>query len=311
MKARFLVAFAVLGASSNAFGQEAEASAEASASTEGPTPPAGAAPLSPIDTFAAPNGQYGAGLSISGVKTARAYGELGFYSISPGPMSLWSFSAIVGGGYKIQENLELEGMLPLSFFSLSGGTSDETGAAVGNLHLGANFVGAKDAIRYKVGGALEWAPWTIDPGQNFGLALAFGGAARSLHDLGLWAPETLSIVAPARVETGDKVVLGADAAVGVHIPAGSGGDVDLSLQLDPGVGFWASETVLVGGRFPIVWVPTSDGDNAQVAVEPYARFDFGSAFFNARFTLNLDEPLGFGFDEGKIWALHVGFGAAL
>jgi hypothetical protein len=315
MKARFFVALAVLGVSQNAFGQEGEASAEVS--TEGSTEASASAPaenLPPIaatDTFAAPNGQYGAGLSISGVKTKRLYGELAFYNWSPGPMSIWSFSAIVGGGYKLQENLELEAMLPLSFFSASGGIEDETGAAVGNLHLGANFVGTKDVLRYKVGGALQWAPWTIDPGQNFALALATGFAARSIHDGGLWLPETLSIVAPARVETGDQLVLGADAQVGVHIPTGSGGDVELSLQLDPGVGFWASETVLVGGRIPIVWVPTGAGDNAQIAVEPYARFDFGSAFFNTRFTLNIDDPLGFSFDDGKVWALHLGFGAAI
>lgn len=306
MKARFLVALAVLGVTPNAFGEEVSASA----STDGPAPAMGGA-AAPTDTFAAPNGQYGAGLSISGVKTKRWYGELAFMPWSPGPVSVWSFSAIAGGGYKLQENLELEGQLPLSFFSASGGTDEEIGAAVGNLHLGANFVGAKDALRYKVGGALEWAPWTIDPSPNFATALGLGGFARSLHDLGLWSPETLSIVAPARVETGDKIVLGADAAVGVHVPTGSGGDVELSLQLDPGVGFWASETVLVGGRIPIVFVPTSDGDNAQVAIEPYARFDLGTAFLNTRFTLNIDEPLGFSFDESRVWAFHFGAGGAI
>ena len=260
MKARFVVALAVLGVSPNAFGQEDEGSAEASAeaSTEVSTEKSAEAPAAaagPIDTFAAPNGQYGAGLSISGVKTARWYGELGFFSISPGPMSIWSFSAIAGGGYKLMENIELEGMLPLSFFSMSGGTSDETGFAVGNLHLGAYLVGTKDALR-------------------------------------------------------DKVVLGADAAVGLHIPTGDG-DMEVSLQIDPGVGFWASNTVLVGGRVPVAWIPTSEGDNAQIAIEPYTRIDFGSAYFNARFTVNIDEPLGFAFDEGKIWALHLGFGGAI
>ena len=308
MKVRFLAAFAVLGASSNAFGQEAEASAEVSTAGAAPAPAGG---MGSIDTFAAPNGQYGAGLSISGVKTKRWYGELAFMPWGPGPLSVWSFSAIAGGGYKLQENLELEAQLPLSFYSASGGLDDEIGAAVGNLHLGANFVGAKDTIRFKVGGALEWAPWTIDPSANFATALGLGLLARSMHDAGLWAPETLSIVAPGRVETGDKVVLGADAAVGVHIPTGSGGDVELSLQLDPGVGFWASETVLVGGRIPIWFAPTEEGDNAQIAVEPYARFDFGSAFFNTRFTLNIDEPLGFSFDDGKVWALHLGAGGAI
>jgi hypothetical protein len=45
-----------------------------------------------------------------------------------------------------------------------------------------------------------------------------------------------------------------------------------------------------------------------VALEPYLRYDFGGGFVNARLTVNLDEPLGFAFDEGKVWGLFAGGG---
>jgi len=303
MRARSLFALVVMTGSTPALAEEVAAS-----TTAAPSP-------APVmvghgDGFASPNGQYGAGLSISREQGMRAYGELGVFSYNLfGPVDVWDFSAIVGGGYKIKQDIELEAMLPLGFFHAGGGDVDETGAAVGNLHIGASYVGAKGPLRFKVGGALEWAPWTIDPSQNFGLALAFSSLARSIHDAGLWAPETLSIVAPAHLEAGDQAVGTGDAALGLHIPT-DGGDVEVSIQADPGFGYYASENVLIGARLPFIWLITEGGDNAQVAIEPYGRLDFGSAFANARFTLNLDEPLGFGFDEGRIWAIHIGGGAA-
>jgi len=294
----------VLTASSPVLAQETATTANTAAAPSPITTPYGTSG----DTFAAPNGQYGAGLSLSKAEGMRMYGELGVYSVEFFTATLWHVSAIVGGGYKIKPDIELEAMLPLALFNL-GDPADETGAAVANLHLGASYLGQKEQVRYKVGGALEWAPWAIDPDDHFAFAAGTAPWGRAAHDGGLWAPETLSIVTPIRVEYGQQAVLSADASLGVHIPT-NGGDVEMSIQLDPGFGYYASPTVLVGGRLPVVYVPTSSGDNAQVAIEPFARFDLGTGFVNARFTLNLDEPLGFGFDEGKVWALHFGGGAS-
>jgi hypothetical protein len=33
-------------------------------------------------------------------------------------------------------------------------------------------------------------------------------------------------------------------------------------------------------------------------------------FFSVRFTMPIDEPLGFAFDEGKFWGLTIGMGGA-
>ena len=119
----------------------------------------------------------------------------------------------------------------------------------------------------------------------------------------------LSIVAPGRFEYGDKLVLGGDAALGLHIPT-NGADVEMGIQIDPSLGYFVTDTTLIGARLPFVWMFTETGDYAtQLAFEPYARFDIDPGFIATRFTLNIDDPLGFSFDGGKLWAIHVGGGA--
>ncbi|HEX6278300.1 MAG TPA: hypothetical protein VFZ53_34880 [Polyangiaceae bacterium] len=322
MRNRACLVLWVLTASSAAFGQEAAAGATGTTTGLGPmmVPHGGIG-----DTFAAPNGQLGAGLSISRAEGFRMYGELGFYSYGDSSsfgdiefsQRIWSFSAIVGGGVKIQPNLEIEAMLPLAFYDFTvtvEGPDDEesdgeSGFGVGNLHLGINYLRAQGPLRMKIGGAVQYGLWTIDPSDDMLGALVFGALARGGQDIFLWAPETLSVVTPSRIEYGGQVVFSGDGALGLHVPT-DGGDVEASIQLAPGFGYYASPTVLVGARLPFAWYPTESGSDATfLAFEPYGRFDVSeSAFLNARFTLNIDEPLGFSFDEGRIWALHFGGG---
>ena len=326
MKVRSFVALTVLTASPSAFAQAV------GVATTGPAPNVG---FGNSDGFAAPNGQYGAGLSISRAEGMRAYGELGFFTVgdseeqsaggttSEFSSRIWSISAILGGGYKIAPDLEIEAMLPLAFFTWSVSSSfdapgtefDEetsdsmTEVGVGNLQIGVNYLRAEGPLRMKIGGAAQYGPWTIDPETEFAFSLAFASAARGGQDIGLWATETLSLVTPSRVEYGDQFVGTGDGGLGLHIPT-DGGDVEMSVQINPGFGYYAQPTVLIGARLPFVWFPTQSGSGATfLAFEPYGRFDVSdTAFVNARFTVNIDEPLGFSFDEGKIWALHVGGG---
>jgi hypothetical protein len=285
-----------------------------------------AAPVAAQGAFAAPNGPLGAGLSFSPEQQGRAYVDVGFFHTSQS-LSFFgttvdiyqtSLSWILGGGYKVTPNVELEAMLPMSWVEVGSTASQagvevsdsDSGFGVGNLHLGANYLHAGDRYRLKVGGAVQFGPWNGDLETESVVALAYGHAARSMHDLGLWVPEYLTVVAPARFEFGEQLVLGGDAALGVHVPTDEG-DVELSVQIDPSLGYFVSPTVLLGARVPFVFVPTESGDSAtQLAFEPYARFDFDGAFLATRFTLNIDDPLGFSFDEGKIWAIHVGGGGS-
>jgi hypothetical protein len=321
LRTRALLALTLLFASREAAAEEVSAGATAT----GPTPtPA----VATGDTFAAPNGQLGAGLSTSAAQGLRMYGELGFYttgdtqSFAGAEFStrIWSVSAIVGGGYKIAPDLEIEAMLPLAFVhataSIEGPgipseSDSETEVAVGNLHLGASYVRGDGPLRMKIGGALEYGLWTIDPSDEFAITLYYAAFTRGGHDIGLWSPEVLSIVTPARFEmdVAEQVVVTGDGQLGVHIPT-NGNDVEMSIHLAPGIGFWASQTFLLGARLPFTWFPTETGSfSTLLSFEPFMRFDVSdSAFLNARFTLNIDEPLGFSFDEGKYWGLHFGGG---
>jgi hypothetical protein len=313
--------------SSPAFAQEVSAGASTTgAAATGPTP---ALTMPVDDRFAAPNGQLGAGLSVSRAEGLRLYGELGFYTTGDSEEEgdfeasyrLWSITAIVGGGYKIAPDLEIEAMLPLGFINFNSSVTgpapfedqeeSETEVAVGNLHLGVSYVRGEGPLRMKIGGALEYGLWTIDPSNEYALTLGFSAAARGGHDIGLWAPETLSAVTPTRIEmdVAPTVVVSGDGQLGLHIPT-DGGDTEFSIHLAPGIGFWASPTTLLGARLPFTWIPTESGsDSTFLSFEPFVRFDLNeSAFLNARFTLNIDEPLGFSFDEGKVWALHIGGG---
>lgn len=275
--------------------------------------------------FASVNGQHGAGLSFSPEQEWRVYGEVGFHTQSDtlniGASRIESSrtvaSFLFGAGYKLTPEVELELILPLAFASTSqtaatgtAGDISDSGLAVGNLHVGANWLKAAGPLRMKLGAALEYGPWTSDPSGISVAALAGASAIRGAHDLGLWAPERFSIVTPSHLEFGDDFVVTADFALGLHISTG-GADTEISVQLDPGFGYYVSRDALLGVRLPIAAVPTGGaGDNAQLALEPFVRVGFGDGFLNLRLTLNLDEPNGFAFDNGKIWGVHVGAGGS-
>jgi hypothetical protein len=277
------------------------------------------------DRFAAPNGQLGAGITFTGEPKARAYAELAFTRAAASDDALGAsveshvngLNLLLGGAYRVLPALEIEAMLPIAWAqygtSLSyGGQSQSTsdgGFAVLNLHLGVNYLRAERPWRLKVGGALEWGPWTNNFGQTAVTAALATHAAYGGEHLGLWAPETFSIVAPARFEYGERLVVSGDAQLGLHFPTG-GGDSELTIQLAPGVGYYATDVVLVGLRMPFTWIPTESGSNSTFfAIEPYGRFDLGTIFLDTSLVLNIDEPYGFAFDSGKFWALHFGGGA--
>jgi hypothetical protein len=300
----------------------------------------GAAPVTSTggaERFASPNGQLGAGLTSSDGQKARAFVELGFGRAATSESQTeagitvesefhYNFiPIIVGGGYKITPNLELVAMLPVGWgnfgYSLTATgapgltgldqSDSDSGFGVGNLHLGLNYFSFRGPLRFMAGGAVQYGPWYKDYDPGAAAGVIFGHAASGGQDIGLYVPETLSIVAPGRVEYEiNQAVLAADAALGLHIPT-NGGDVELSIQLAPGVGYYVTPTAQLGLRVPFTWAPTESGSASTfLAVEPYARFDFGAMFLATRFTLNIDEPYGFSFDSGKFWAIHLGFGSS-
>jgi hypothetical protein len=267
-------------------------------------------------SLAAPSGIQGAGLRM-GDQKGRAWLETAFHEQEMFTVA----AATLGAGYRVTDSLELEVMLPLAYISYdtfdinaTGSTvmDREHGFGVGNPYLGVSRVHLDGTLRYKAGLGVT-LPLAADEDAS-GAAVVVAPATYGMQDIHLWAPDTLSITAPLRVEAGDTVVLSVDAMPGVLIDSNDDRPADddapeLFLQVAPGAGVWATDTFLVGTRLPIFWAVTGDApDNAQLALEPYARLDVGSGFVNAGLTVNLDEPLGFAFDRAKVWGAHLGGG---
>ncbi|HEY6561108.1 MAG TPA: hypothetical protein VI072_27720 [Polyangiaceae bacterium] len=264
--------------------------------------------------FAAPSGFEGAGLGL-GDQKGRVWTETAFHTQEYFTVA----AATLGAGYRVTDSLELEAMLPFSyvsveFFDLGGHFSHserDHGFGIGNPYLGISRVNLDGTLRYKAGLGVT-LPIAADE-YPAGTAVVLAPATYGWQNAHLWAPDVLSIAAPLRVEGGDTFVLGVDATPIVMISTEDepyrDSDAEFVLQVAPGAGVYATDALLIGARLPIFWAVTGDSyDNAQVAVEPYARLDVGSGFLNARFTVNLDEPLGFAFDEGKVWGAHLGGG---
>lgn len=265
--------------------------------------------LSSGSRFAAPTGTTGAGLSLSPAQRGRFWGELGFHTQEL--LTIWVHA--FGGGYKLSEHVELELVLPFVYASRDVAVGvfereDRTTFVSGDPFVGVNYLNGSGELRYKVGGgvALPFAP-DGDTGQF--LALSGATQMRGFQDNFLWQPRTLSLVAPFRLEYGDRVLFGGDASLALLLPTDDDDrDSEIEVTLAPGVGFWATPNTLLGVRLGLFWVMTEEGDNAQLSLEPNFRQHIGNGFFQARFTLNLDEPAGFSFDPGGFWAIHLGGG---
>lgn len=128
----------------------------------------------------------------------------------------------------------------------------------------------------------------------------------------LWAPDTLSFIVPARVESlAGSVLLGAELGVGVLV--GLEGHVDevgavLQLGFDAA---YVSDIVRLGLGLYGVWTPTAARDEFQGSVEPYVRLDTDPVFIRLAFTVNLDTPYGTSFGDDGLWGLRLGVGADL
>jgi hypothetical protein len=128
----------------------------------------------------------------------------------------------------------------------------------------------------------------------------------------LWAPDTLSFIVPARVESlAGSVLLGAELGVGVLVGVQEHvDDVGAVLQL----GFdaaYVSDIVRLGLGLYGVWTPTAARDEFQGSLEPYLRLETDPVFIRLAFTVNLDTPYGTSFADDGLWGLRLGVGADL
>jgi hypothetical protein len=264
-----------------------------------------------IDRFSAPTGALGANLGFSEEERFRAHAEMSYFT-QGGAATAHALGWAFGAGLKVARAVEIEIGLPVAGVVLSGAASGNQ-FGVGNLSIGANFFSPiGEQLRLKVGGAVAFGPWNQSNGGNTpeGLAvLVSGTASHGFQDTWLYMPGYVHLVVPARVEVGGNVQFTGDGSLDLAIPTLNGSEAELVLLLAPGVAFWATPKFALGARMPLQVVTGNDA--AQLSLEPFLRLNLGDkGFLSTRFTMHLDDSLGFSFDTGGFWGLHLAFGGS-
>lgn len=270
--------------------------------------------------------QYGGPEQIQPTSSAL-WGELGFTTgESEGLGGLASartsaLSPVIEGYFGITDVIEAAFQWGLVFadaeYELAGVTEEDTAFAVGNPSASALFLSRMDdaVLRLGAGLALPVADvgdaTTVDD-RTKAIAYDLAAAMRGQWDRWLWEPDRLTVVVPQfRLDSRSRDLSWAiDASMGLMVDTGDDDrEVEVPVQVALEGGGRLGRSFVVGGRLQAVWVPTQDeGDAAQLSVEPFVRVELENAFFLGRLTINLDEPLGFAFDEGKVWGVHLGGG---
>jgi len=271
----------------------------------------GVSPARAMDRFSAPTGPLGANLTFDEDQRFRAHMEMA-YTTRTTTGTLHALGWTFGAGIKLADRIEVEVALPVGGLvaTANGTTADQFG--VGNLSLGANlFTQLGDSLRLKVGGLIAFGPWSQsnDLPTAEGLAAYLAGVSLSgYQDLWLHLPGFVHLVVPARIELGEEVQLTGDGSIHVAIPT-MGTDSDLFVTLAPGVAFWVVPQFALGARLMLQLLTANDA--AQVSLEPFVRLNLGErGFLASRFTMHFDEDLGFSFDTGRTWGLHLAAGGS-
>lgn len=237
----------------------------------------------------------------------------------PDDPSLVDWSLLFGFRYDIVPVFELEVQAGLSLISPE---DQDTLVNFSNILVGGFYVARGPSWRLRIGGGLGLPTARIaDPGDRDrgteALNLIVAGAQRGMFDFALWYPERLSFQLPSArfvYHASPEISVMAETAISIFVDTGDDDDdTHVGFQLAGDFGWHPSEVVSLGARLNLVFIDNDvfyfDDDEFQASLEPHFRVNFGAGFFQIRLTINLDHPFGFAFDDGRVWAIHLGGGA--
>jgi hypothetical protein len=230
------------------------------------------------------------------------------------------------GQIELVETLHLDFDFPFTYGAFEidlgplGDSITEDAFALGNPTVGVHYADTLiPTVALLAGGTISVSP-NLDPALDTRLATYLGAASRAAFDQHRLTAEYLFIRPRVGVEVRFASVFyyRGDLCPVVWIPIGENAD-DAELVIDQGNEIEARADMGLGGglRFQQALFPTTDDngifdddvDRAQTALEPYFVYEPDKGFF-ARLGLlvALDEPLGFGFDDGNVATLRVQLG---
>ncbi len=263
-------------------------------------------------------------------KRFQLLGELAmFFGDIEGDAKARLLSPVFEMRFQLAQHWLLDAAWGFSYVNLELEDDNQTDNAFrpGNPWIGLNYQGVKGQFSYRAGFGVTVPvarfPDEIASPDNLtaGTAYALAAAVRGNMNYWLWEPHSLSVIFPLAFERRKPsgFLWGADFATGVMLKCcGSGADRNTNQRNDPVVqmgatmAYQAVKWLRVGSRFTFVILPRkqAQGQNTQLAVEPYLRFGKEDAFGSIGVVINLDNPWGFSFDRNQVWGLNVGGGAA-
>jgi hypothetical protein len=190
-------------------------------------------------------------------------------------------------------------------------------AGVGNPTIGARYAPITGIVAWSVGGRLGLPVATIDD-PDFQIASAVGLVAMAGYDIHLWAPNYMpfGITGGVDIQPVDALSIFFDVEPTFMVPLRDPNEFEFVLQTRAGIDA-RHPTVGFGGGFaiPVVIIPTSDNgdltndDAAQLSFDAWLSYTHDVFFVRLGNILALDEPFGFGFDQGKVWTAYLKLGA--
>ena len=254
----------------------------------------------------------------------RLAGEFDWWSTEISDSLTWGFV----GQIELVETLHLDFELPFTYgafdfgFEPDGDSFEEDAFALGNPTVGVHYADTLTRnVALLAGGTISVSP-NLDPDFDTSLATYLGSASRAFFDQHRLTARYLFIRPRVGVEVRFASIFyyRGDFCPVVWIPVGEDVD-DPELVIDQGNELEVRADIGLGGglRFQQVLAPTADDsgsifddddvDRAQTAVEPYFVYE-PERGFTARLgvLVALDEPLGFGFDDGNVATLRVQLG---
>jgi hypothetical protein len=201
---------------------------------------------------------------------------------------------------------------------IGGGTERTRTFRPGNLALGSYYArGGDGSVLWTVGAGgqlvLPTAQYDVDTGGEFA-AVVSSASVHGFEDLWLYAPKTLSFVPGgyARMALG-KLFVNGRLDLGIMVPT-DGGDANAhTFQMRVEAGYRGGESLRLGVGYTnvVLWgAGYSGADRSQSALRLFVRADIKILTVGCEFVMNLDDPIGFAFDDG-IWGLVSTIGISL
>jgi len=222
--------------------------------------------------------------------------------------------------YGFSDNVFLDAQLPVATW-LDGPDARDSKSrfGLGNPTIGAHYASTTDRLTWHAGGRIS-APVGAVRDADWQLAMAGGGYATALYDYHLWTLNHLPIggVFGLEYRVADPVVIRGNLDPTVYVPF-STPDVQQAKTLfiyQARVEVEGRSASGLGGGGALTMVHSVNEDilnnkRVQLSIEPFFSYDNGSLFARAGVLCALNDPLGFGFDQGKVLTLHGVIGAHL